>query len=102
MMRRFPCAGVLCGMTGTAFFPPQASVILAAAGSGLSAGWSLVIMNAQQFDTAIIGGGLAGLALSIQLARLGHAVVLLEKEAYPYHKVCGEYISNESWPFLLR
>jgi flavin-dependent dehydrogenase len=26
--------------------------------------------------------------------------VLFEKEQYPFHKVCGEYISNESWDFL--
>lgn len=54
----------------------------------------------QIFDVAIIGGGLAGLAASIQLARKGFSVVLFEKEVYPYHKVCGEYISMESWPFL--
>jgi menaquinone-9 beta-reductase len=29
-------------------------------------------------------------------------VLLLEKEAYPFHKVCGEYISLESWDFLER
>jgi len=52
------------------------------------------------YDAAIIGGGLAGLALSIQLARKGFRVVLLEKETYPFHKVCGEYISKEAWPFL--
>ncbi len=52
------------------------------------------------YDAAIIGGGLAGLALSIQLARQGHSVVLFEKERYPFHKVCGEYISLESWDFL--
>ena len=55
----------------------------------------------QIWDVAIIGGGLAGLAASIQMAQKGFAVVLLEKEAYPYHKVCGEYISMESWNFLL-
>ncbi len=49
---------------------------------------------------AIAGGGLAGLAVSIQLARLGYQVILFEKEQYPFHKVCGEYISNESWDFL--
>jgi menaquinone-9 beta-reductase len=49
---------------------------------------------------AIVGGGLAGLALSIQLARKGHSVILFEKEQYPFHKVCGEYISLESWNFL--
>ncbi len=52
------------------------------------------------YDVIIAGGGLAGLALSIQLARSGYSVVLLEKETYPYHKVCGEYISLESWNFL--
>jgi len=53
-----------------------------------------------RYDVAIVGGGLAGLALSIQLARLGHSVVLFEKEKYPSHKVCGEYISLEAWDFL--
>jgi menaquinone-9 beta-reductase len=56
--------------------------------------------DTKQYDVAIIGGGLAGLALSIQLSRLGHSVALFEKEAYPFHKVCGEYISMESWDFL--
>ena len=51
-------------------------------------------------DAVIAGGGLAGLALSIQLARAGYSVVLFEKEKYPFHKVCGEYISLESWNFL--
>lgn len=48
----------------------------------------------------IVGGGLAGLALSIQIARQGHSVIVFEKERYPFHKVCGEYISLESWDFL--
>lgn len=52
------------------------------------------------YDIAIIGGGLAGLSASIQLSRKGYRVVLFEKEAYPFHKVCGEYISLESKPFL--
>lgn len=55
----------------------------------------------QQYDVAIIGGGLAGLASSILLKRAGFAVVLFEKEAYPFHRVCGEYISNESLNFLV-
>ncbi len=54
----------------------------------------------QAADAAIIGGGLAGLSLSIQLAKTGHSVILFEKEKYPYHKVCGEYISLESWNFI--
>jgi flavin-dependent dehydrogenase len=52
------------------------------------------------YDVAIIGGGLAGLSLAIQCADKGYAVVLFEKETYPFHKVCGEYISMESWNFL--
>ena len=48
----------------------------------------------------VIGGGLAGLSLSIQLAKAGYKVVLFEKEKYPFHKVCGEYISLESWNFI--
>ncbi|MFO0321527.1 MAG: NAD(P)/FAD-dependent oxidoreductase [Bacteroidota bacterium] len=52
------------------------------------------------YDGIIIGGGLAGLCLSIQLAKSGHRVVLVEKNTYPFHKVCGEYISMESYDFL--
>lgn len=54
------------------------------------------------YDCAVIGGGLAGLTLSIQLAKSGYAAILFEKEQYPFHKVCGEYISLESWDFLER
>lgn len=54
------------------------------------------------YDVAIIGGGLAGLSLAIQCAEEGFRVVLFEKENYPFHKVCGEYISLESWDFLQR
>ncbi len=56
----------------------------------------------QTYDVSVIGGGLAGLALSIQLSKLGYAVALFEKEQYPFHKVCGEYISLESWDFIER
>ena len=58
-------------------------------------------MNSETiYDIAIIGGGLAGLTLSIQCARAGYRVILFEREKYPFHKVCGEYISHESWNFL--
>lgn len=56
--------------------------------------------DAKKYDAAIVGGGLGGLSLSIQLARQGYTVILFEKEQYPFHKVCGEYISLESWDFL--
>lgn len=52
------------------------------------------------FAAVVVGGGLAGLALSILLSKAGYKTVLFEKEKYPFHKVCGEYISMESWKFL--
>ncbi|HWB24305.1 MAG TPA: NAD(P)/FAD-dependent oxidoreductase [Chitinophagaceae bacterium] len=54
------------------------------------------------YDVAIAGGGLAGLTLAIQCAGAGCSVLLIEKEQYPFHKVCGEYISMESYAFLQR
>jgi flavin-dependent dehydrogenase len=56
--------------------------------------------NVAQYDVIIIGGGLAGLSSAILLARQQYKVLVLEKESYPRHKVCGEYISMESKPFL--
>jgi flavin-dependent dehydrogenase len=47
-----------------------------------------------------IGGGLAGLTSAICLAEKGLSVKVIEKKAYPFHKVCGEYVSNEVLPFL--
>ena len=52
------------------------------------------------YEIIIIGGGLAGLVNSIQLAKAGRKVLVIEKKIYPFHKVCGEYISNETRPFL--
>lgn len=52
------------------------------------------------YDCAVVGGGLGGLCLAIQVARAGFSVILFEKGGYPQHKVCGEYISLESWDFL--
>lgn len=51
-------------------------------------------------DILIIGGGLAGLTAALHLQREGLDVVLVEKNTYPHHKVCGEYISNEVLPYL--
>ncbi|MFT6865710.1 MAG: flavin-dependent dehydrogenase [Cyclobacteriaceae bacterium] len=52
------------------------------------------------YDVAIVGGGLAGLINSILLIRAGLKVILFEKKTFPFHRVCGEYISNEVIPFL--
>ena len=60
----------------------------------------MVLANKKQYDVAIVGGGVAGLTLSIQLVRKGYSVIVFEKEQYPFHRVCGEYISFESLDFL--
>ena len=52
------------------------------------------------YHVAIIGGGLAGLSLSIDLRKRGYDVVVIEKGNYPRQKVCGEYISCESHTYL--
>ena len=59
-------------------------------------------MNNLHRDIIIIGGGLAGLIAGHQLAKKGREVLLIEKKKYPFHRVCGEYISNEVKEFLLR
>ncbi|PTX43081.1 hypothetical protein C8P64_1607 [Christiangramia gaetbulicola] len=47
----------------------------------------------------IIGGGLAGLTAAIDLCKRGIEVILFEKDEYPHHKVCGEYLSAEILPY---
>lgn len=48
----------------------------------------------------MIGGGLAGLVSAMLMSRNGIPVTVIEKRRYPFHRVCGEYISNETVPFL--
>ncbi len=50
----------------------------------------------------IVGGGLAGLLTAIQLQTQNIPCLVVEKKRYPFHRVCGEYISNEAKPFLER
>jgi flavin-dependent dehydrogenase len=51
-------------------------------------------------EIIIIGGGLAGLISGIHLSKKGIQVLIIEKNEFPKHKVCGEYISNEVLPYL--
>lgn len=53
-----------------------------------------------QKEVLILGGGLAGLTAAIHLSKLGLQVTVIEKNGYPKHKVCGEYISNEVLPYF--
>lgn len=51
-------------------------------------------------DVIIAGGGLAGLTSAIHLSKNGFKVVVIEKNSFPKHKVCGEYLSKEVLPYL--
>ena len=53
-----------------------------------------------RYDVIIVGGGLAGLTSAIHLSKSGYKVAVFEKQSYPNHKVCGEYVSNEINPYL--
>lgn len=53
------------------------------------------IYNHMDQPIIILGGGLAGLTAAIHLSKLGYSIIVIEKNEYPKHKVCGEYISNE-------
>jgi len=48
----------------------------------------------------IIGGGLAGLALGIELRRRDVSVKVFEAGTYPRHRVCGEFISGRGADLL--
>ncbi len=54
----------------------------------------------KDFEVLIIGGGLAGLTAGIHLAKKGIKTAIFEKEAFPHHKVCGEYLSREVLPYF--
>lgn len=47
-----------------------------------------------------VGGGLAGAAFALELARNGHPVIVLERARAPQHKVCGEFLSAEAQVLL--
>ena len=55
-----------------------------------------------QPDAVVVGGGPAGASVACLLARQGRPVVLLERDAEPRHKICGEFISVEARRDLAR
>ena len=54
------------------------------------------------YDVICVGGGLAGAAYANLMAQKGLKVMVIEKDTFPRHKVCGEYVSMESYQFLER
>ena len=47
-----------------------------------------------------VGGGPAGAAFALELARHGRPVILLERTRGAHHKVCGEFLSEEAQSIL--
>ncbi|HSQ05819.1 MAG TPA: FAD-dependent oxidoreductase, partial [Burkholderiales bacterium] len=52
------------------------------------------------YDALVIGGGPAGATATLLLAREGWSVAVVERERFPRHKVCGEFISAATWQLL--
>jgi flavin-dependent dehydrogenase len=56
--------------------------------------------NSEDYNIIVVGGGLAGLCCALHLQKFGVNILLIEKNHFPRHKVCGEYVSNEVLPYL--
>ncbi|MGA9768801.1 MAG: NAD(P)/FAD-dependent oxidoreductase [Blastocatellia bacterium] len=54
------------------------------------------------YDCIIIGGGPAGTSAAIVMAERGVRVLVLEEKRMPRGKLCGEFITPESFPTLKR
>lgn len=52
------------------------------------------------YDAIIVGGGPAGATAAILLAQAGWSVAVIEKQAFPRRKVCGECIAATNLPLL--
>ncbi len=52
------------------------------------------------WDVAIIGAGPGGCSAAICARRLGMKVLLIEAGGFPRQKVCGEFVSGESFKLL--
>lgn len=56
----------------------------------------------ESFDAVVVGAGPAGSSAAAVLAERGRSVLLLEKDVFPRHKVCGEFLSADALPILER
>jgi 2-polyprenyl-6-methoxyphenol hydroxylase-like FAD-dependent oxidoreductase len=54
------------------------------------------VTSSSQQEVLVVGGGVAGCAAAIALARKDRGVTLIEREPAPRHKVCGEFLSGEA------
>ena len=56
----------------------------------------------KRVDVLVAGGGPAGSTLAALAAEAGARVVLVERQAFPRDKVCGEFVSVEGRGVLER
>ena len=56
----------------------------------------------RDWDAIVVGGGPAGAATALLLARSGASVLLLDRARFPRHKACSEYLSPATTPILER
>ena len=54
----------------------------------------------KRHEVVIIGGGISGATAAFYLGSYGYDVAILEKTREPHHKVCGEFLSGETLPYL--
>ena len=65
-----------------------------------SATQSSVLSPQSSVDVAIIGAGPAGSTLAALLARRGCSVALIDRDAFPRDKLCGEFLSYDALPIV--
>jgi menaquinone-9 beta-reductase len=57
-------------------------------------------MTTQTVDVAIVGAGPGGSTLAALLARRGYSVALIDRDAFPRDKLCGEFLSYDALPII--
>jgi menaquinone-9 beta-reductase len=57
-------------------------------------------MTQIEADVAIVGAGPGGSTLAALLARRGLSVVLIDRDAFPRDKLCGEFLSYDALPII--
>ncbi len=57
-------------------------------------------MTALTVDVAIVGAGPGGSTLASLLARRGYSVALIDRDAFPRDKLCGEFLSYDALPII--
>ncbi|MBV8545324.1 MAG: NAD(P)/FAD-dependent oxidoreductase [Acidobacteria bacterium] len=57
-------------------------------------------MTQMDADVAIVGAGPGGSTLAALLARRGLSVALIDRDAFPRDKLCGEFLSYDALPII--